>query len=100
MIPVTARGGADASAGSRCLRLGRFERAVSQGVNVVEAIEDLLVVCNHNDSGATLRRDLAQQVHHRTSSLRIERGGRLVREDDPRIIGERTSDRNPLRLAT
>ena len=48
-----------------------------------------------------VRRSVAtflKQVHDRPGALGIERGGRLVGQDNARIVGERAGDRDPLRL--
>ena len=42
---------------------------------------------------------LAQEVHDDLRALRIERGRRLVGQDDARTIGERAGDGDALRLA-
>lgn len=43
--------------------------------------------------------DFAKQVHHDSGALRIEGRGRLVGQDDPRLIGERAGDCDALGLA-
>ena len=42
-----------------------------------------------DDRRVALHRELAQQVHDDAGALGIERGGRLVGENDARAVGER-----------
>ena len=71
-----------------------LEKPVAQSQHVVEAIEDLLVVGDRDDGGALLQRDPPQEVHDDPGALGIECRGRLVGEDDARMIGERAGATN------
>ena len=53
----------------------------------VEAIEDLVVVGDRDDRRLLLDGELAQEIHDDAGALGIQRGGRLVGEDDTRTIG-------------
>ena len=48
---------------------------------------------------AQLAVDALEIAHHLVGGGRVERRDRLVREDDPRLLGERTSDADPLLLS-
>ena len=53
-----------------------------------------------DDDGAAVRAgELAQQLHHRQRGLGVERGGRLVADEDRRVAAERARDRDALLLA-
>ena len=43
---------------------------------------------------------LTQQIEDERRRLAVERAGRLVREQQVRMVGDRASDRDPLLLAT
>ena len=66
---------------------------------MVEPVENHLVMRDDDDRSTLLDRDPAQQVHHNAGARRIERRGRLVGEDDARLIGESARDRHALRFA-
>ena len=56
------------------------------------------IVRDHADGGA-VHVQLAQQFHHRFAAFRIEVAGRLVREQNDRLAGDRARDSDALLLA-
>ena len=59
----------------------------------------LLHVVRGQEHGAPLGLDDADQVPEVVAGLRVEAGGRLVEEQDLRIVGERDREQQALRLA-
>ena len=43
---------------------------------------------------------LVEEIHYQVTGLRIQRSGRLVRQDQVRIIGHRSCNSNSLLLTT
>ncbi len=76
------------------------ETTIPEIENPIEAIINLFIMGNREDSRVLLSRHLAQQVHDDTRSLRVEGSGRFVGENDPRTIRQRTGYRNTLCLTT
>ena len=79
-----------------CLGL-RFEPAVAQPENVIEAVEDHLVVGHHDDGGVLLDRNPPQQIHDNAGARGIKRRRRLIGENDARAVGERAGDLSVIR---
>jgi hypothetical protein len=73
---------------------------VAKSEDMIEPIQDHFVVRDDDDGGILIDRDLAQQVRHNSGALRIQRGGRLISQNNgARSIGKGARDRNPLRLS-
>jgi hypothetical protein len=67
-----------------------------------DAVGDLaepLVVADDDDGRLFVLCQLPQQPHRLGTVRRIEVRGRLVREDESRVVGDRACDRDPLLLA-
>src|SRR5580704_18420676 len=62
------------------------------------AVDHCLIVCG-DDDGGSLGVDAREQRHDLVRSLGIEIAGRLVAEQDQRIVDERPRDRGALLLA-
>jgi hypothetical protein len=56
-------------------------------------------VVRHHDHRAALVSQTPEDGEHRCAVLGIERAGRLVGENEARIVGERPRDRDALALA-
>lgn len=76
-----------------------LQGAVAKMEDVIEAIKNLLVVGDDDDRRLLFGGDALEQVHDDPGALRVERRRRLVRQNDPRVVGKCASDRHPLRLA-
>ena len=48
---------------------GYLKLSIAKSEDVIEAIEDHLVVCDADDRGVLVNRNLAQQIHHHARSL-------------------------------
>jgi hypothetical protein len=57
------------------------------------------IVGDDDDGAALAGGELAQELHHRQRGAGVERGGRLVADQDRRIAAERARDRDALLLA-
>ena len=107
-------GGAAAAAGGGCGRrrhrrscvrgscsagraVGR-DLAVSQMNPAVHALGQAEIV-GDGDHGLAAIDDLAQHLEHLLAGLGVERAGRLVGQDDVRVVGERAGDGDALALA-
>lgn len=73
--------------------------AIAQPEDPIQTADDLFIVGDGDDRRLLLDRELAKKIHDDARPLGIERGGRLVGEDDPRPIGQHPGDRDALRLA-
>jgi hypothetical protein len=63
---------------------------LTQPEDAIETAEDLLVVGDGDDRGLLLGGELAKEVHVDASPFGVERSGRLVGDDDPWPVGERS----------
>src|SRR3954464_3463582 len=72
--------------------------AVLDADDTVGKLLEAWVVGDNDDGAAARARELAEQLHHRQRGLRIERGGRLVADEDRRVAAERAGDRDALLL--
>ena len=52
-----------------------------------------------NDRSVLINCHLAQQIHHNSGALRIERRGGLISENNARPVGQRASNRHALGFA-
>src|SRR6266851_7121041 len=75
------------------------EAAVFHLHQTIAVAEHPVVVRHDRDRATALAREPLQEVHDRAPAAGVERGGGLVGEDDRRIAGERTGDRDTLLLA-
>ena len=48
---------------------GYLKLSIAKSEDVIEAIEDHLVVCDADDRGVLVNRNLAQQIHHDARAL-------------------------------
>ena len=71
-------------------------RPVAQADDAVEAPQDFLVMRHRDDGGLLLDGQLVKQVHHDAGALGVERGCRLVGENDAGTVGERPGNRHAL----
>ena len=62
-------------------------------------VDDAVVMRHHHDCRAVLYRGLLEQPDDIHRRILVERCGRLVGEDQPRVIDERAPDGDPLPLA-
>ena len=76
-----------------------LERAVLEPQDPVGDVADPLVVADDDDAPALLLRDPAQEPHDLVADLRVEVGGRLVGQDERRVVDQRPGDRHPLLFA-
>ena len=63
-----------------------FEPTVAQPKYVIEPIENHFVVGDADDRSILIDRDLAQQVHHDSGALRIERRGRFIGKNNACLL--------------
>ena len=61
---------------------------------------DRLVVRDHDQGAAALAVDPLQQVEHAHRALAVEVSGRLIGQDQARVVDQRPADRHPLPLTT
>ena len=66
------------------------ERPVGKG-DEIKAVRD-------HDNCYPIRVDAPEEVHHLPLRLLVEVGGRLVSQDEPRVVNERTGDDHPFLL--
>src|SRR5436190_2381433 len=78
---------------------GLHDAAVIERQRAAPDAANELAVVRGDQHGRAPRVDLAEQVHDLEREVRIEVAGRLVGEDDHRIVDERARDRDPLLLA-
>ena len=74
--------------------------AVAQPKHPVGARCDLLVVRDQQDRRPALRAKTLEQIEHLRARRRIERAGRLVGEQQPRLVRERARDGDALAFAS
>src|SRR5919202_1382714 len=72
------------------------DAAVSHDEACVGHCRKLRIVCDEHDRRTARGMDVAQQLHDVTSVRAVEISGRLVGEDDRRIVGERTRQSDAL----
>ena len=75
------------------------DRAVDDDGDPVAQRLGLVEVVGGVDDGAALRLEPAQHLPQIAAGLRVERGGRLVEEDQLRVVHERGGDGQALALA-
>jgi len=63
-------------------------------------LQDARVVGDDQHAASLIPGDLRQQRHHGPAVLGVQRGGRLVRENDRWISNQRAGNGNTLLLAT
>ena len=65
----------------------------------VAEVEDAVVVGDDHDGPVGPDGRLAEQLHHGQAGLVVERGGRLVADQQARLVDQGPGDRDPLLLA-
>src|SRR5262245_54351513 len=75
-----------------------LDAAVAQADDAASPLGDVVLVSDHDD-GLTGLVELAQHLHDLVAGVRVEIAGRLVGEDDVRVVDQRPGDRNALLLA-
>ena len=80
------------------VRFDGFDLAVAHMDDTVGALGNVGVVGHENDRIAALGRKPLQQVNDQLAGLGIERTGRLITQDDLRVLGKRSCDGNTLLL--
>src|SRR5882672_1521600 len=77
----------------RCSSLGHLHHAavIERQRSSADAANELPIVRGDED-GRAARVDLAEQIHDLEREIGIEVAGRLVRQDDDRIVDERARD--------
>ena len=82
------------------MRSPRVENtAVFHVDDAVGEIEDTIVVGDHQHGGPLLFRELLQQFDNLASRGAVQRGGRLIGENELRFGDQGTGDRNTLPLS-
>src|SRR5436305_9673695 len=84
------------SSGKRILRIGfsaiwdfhMLDTAVRQVDDAIAEVEDTAVVRDHDDGPPRLHGDVAQQLHDLAPRVTIESGGRLVADQQPRLMDQ------------
>ncbi len=76
-----------------------LKRAVLEPHDPVGDVANPLVVADDDDAPALLLGDPPQQPHDLVTDLRVEIGGRLIGQDERRVVDQRPGDRHPLLLA-
>ena len=71
--------------------------AVAHADDAVAGLGNLVVVGDEQDR-LTARVQASEELEHLVAALGVERAGRLVGEEQRRLVGERTGDREPLAL--
>ena len=94
---LTRRGSSAAPLTRRCCR--RDDGAVEQLDLAVHALGQREIVGDRHHGLAVLVDQFAQHLEHLLAGVRIERAGRLVGENDRRLVGERARHRHALALA-
>ena len=74
--------------------------AVAQLADVAAALGQRRGMRDHHERPALVLGKLDEQAGDRIRGRRVERSGRLVREDERRLVDERPYDRDALALAT
>ena len=98
-LPDVARGQAVADRGAAA-RVSASRMTPSRRRSVaIGARGDRVVVRHEQDRHAALRAQLLEQLEHLSPGRRVERPGRLVGQQQPRLVRERAGDRDPLALA-
>jgi len=77
----------------------RFEPAVFEGDDMVEAAGEIEIVGRDQGGEAGMADELEEGVQDALAGRVVEIAGRLVAEQDPRVVGERPGDRDALLLA-
>ncbi len=77
----------------------RDDRAVAELQHAVRDRRERLVVRHEHHRGALFAVDLAQGCEHELARPEVEVARRLVAEDELRVLGERSGDRDALLLA-
>src|SRR5439155_23731662 len=75
-----------------------FDLAVAQANGATGVARNILVV-RHQDDGFALRVQVVEDPEDFEAGGRIEVAGRFVRQDDQRVIHQRSRDGDPLLLA-
>src|SRR5690606_6557827 len=75
------------------------EVRVANREHAVRAADDLPAVRRHHERRAMAPADVVEQREHALGGLEVEIAGRLVREDELRLVRDRPGDRDPLLLA-
>ena len=76
-----------------------FEPTVTQTIYVIEPIKDHFIMRYTNYCSIPINCHLAQQIHHNSGALRIERRGGLIGENYAGPISQRASNRHTLGFA-
>ena len=91
------------AAGERALQLGRAARgdepAVEDEGEAVALLGLVHVVRRDEDGHAALGRELVDEVPEEAPALRVDAAGRLVEEEELRLVEERRGERDALALA-
>jgi hypothetical protein len=80
-------------------RLQRLEAAVLEPEHPVGDLAQPLVVADDHDGRVVVLGELTKQAHRLGAVVRVEVGGRLVSEDQRRVVGDRARDSHALLLA-
>ena len=75
-----------------------LDATVAHAHDALRGVGDRLVV-GHEQDRLTLRVQTPEQLEDLEAALRVERAGRLVGEEQRRLVRERPGDREPLTLA-
>ena len=85
---------------SPCPRGARHRPAITQHQAIVSDCRNIGIVRDQDQRHASIASHLQQQVEHMTPIRAVQIAGRLIGEDQRRIVGQRPSDRNALLLAS
>jgi len=58
-----------------------------------------VVVCDDDDARGLLMGDFAEELHHLSAPVAVERGGGFVGKDEAGLVGQRAGDGHALLLA-
>src|SRR4051812_25360870 len=94
-FPGVGPAGSARRAGARADRLGQalvLDPAVAHADDPVRGLGDLVVVRDQQDR-LSVRVQPLEELEHLSTTVRVERAGRLVGEEERRLVGERPRDR-------
>lgn len=79
--------------------IAALDHAVFDIQNPVEDIKGAMIVGDDDDARAALVGDAGKQLHHLPAAPAVERGGRLIGQDQAGLVGQRAGDGDALLLA-
>ncbi len=79
-------------------RLIGNDPSILQGDRPIRARGEIEVVCDQHQRSLELLVDFLNQLHHTPPRLSVKVAGRLIREQNPRLVGKGPREGHPLLL--